>query len=254
MNTLLMKARLIGCAVIIILVSLICVTAAKQKREEPRKEVTTLTTVSETVTRKERETTTTTEISSTTTTTEEETTEEEEEIYYYYEEEEETEEETTCENLTVASLPDQGQAKADATVESVVVSGKYPTAAYVWNTLSAAGWSDYVCAGVIGNMMAECGGQTLALDCYADSGSYYGLCQWSKYYFPAINGAGLEAQCDYLLSTAKGQFGSAYGSFLSSTSAEEAAVLFAQYYERCGGGTYYTRQVNAAEAYSYFVG
>jgi hypothetical protein len=46
--------------------------------------------------------------------------------------------------------------------------------------MKAKGWSDEICAGIMGNMMAECGGGTLNLNPYAigDSGTSFGLCQW----------------------------------------------------------------------------
>ena len=40
---------------------------------------------------------------------------------------------------------------------------EYPVATYVWQFLDDAGYNDYVIAGIIGNMMVECGGHTLAL-------------------------------------------------------------------------------------------
>ena len=40
-------------------------------------------------------------------------------------------------------------------------SGKYSQATQVWNGLKALGLNDYVCAGIMGNIMAEVGGQTL---------------------------------------------------------------------------------------------
>ena len=41
--------------------------------------------------------------------------------------------------------------------------GNYPTAEYVWAFLKKQGFSDTVAAGIMGNMMAEVGGQTLKL-------------------------------------------------------------------------------------------
>ena len=37
------------------------------------------------------------------------------------------------------------------------------------------GWNDYVCAGIVGNLMAEVGGQTLNIDPQLGN-SYYGIC------------------------------------------------------------------------------
>ena len=82
----------------------------------------------------------------------------------------------------------------------------------VWNAMKAKGWSDEVCAGIMGNLMAECGGGTLELNpyCHGDSGTSYGLCQWHngrKYNMLKFNGKNyntttnlptIEHQIDYL--------------------------------------------------------
>lgn len=71
----------------------------------------------------------------------------------------------------------------EGTIEEEIV--EEPAAAdsiaeQVWNAMKAKGWSDNVCAAILGNMMAECGGNTLELNPYAggDSGTSFGLCQW----------------------------------------------------------------------------
>lgn len=77
-----------------------------------------------------------------------------------------------CEPLVYAeSVPEE---------DIEVTSDEYPAAAQVWNAMKAKGWSDEICAGIMGNMMAECGGGTLNLNPYAigDSGTSFGLCQW----------------------------------------------------------------------------
>ena len=52
----------------------------------------------------------------------------------------------------------------------------------VWDAMKKKDWSDDVCAGILGNMMAECGGGTLKLYPYAngDGNTSFGLCQWHK--------------------------------------------------------------------------
>ena len=53
---------------------------------------------------------------------------------------------------------------------------KYPVATEVWLYMKDLGWSDSVCAGIMGNMMSEVGGKTLKLDpnlYYKDT--YYGI-------------------------------------------------------------------------------
>ena len=145
-------------------------------------------------------------------------------------------------------------------------SGEYPVATQVWRYMKEElGWNDYVCAGVMGNMMAEVGGQTLNLQpyLYGHSGAnYYGLCQWSNRYFPSVQGADVDAQLDFLASTVKKELdtygylfrsGLDYEAFCNLTDAEDAAMAFAKAYERCGSGSYGVRQRNAIKAYNYFV-
>ena len=145
-------------------------------------------------------------------------------------------------------------------------SGEYPVATQVWRYMKEElGWNDYVCAGVMGNMMAEVGGQTLNLQpyLYGHSGAnYYGLCQWSSRYYPSIQGADVDAQLDFLASTVKKELdtygylfrnGLDYEAFCNLTDAEDAAMAFAKAYERCGSGSYGVRKTNALKAYNYFV-
>ena len=145
-------------------------------------------------------------------------------------------------------------------------SGEYPVATQVWRYMKEElGWNDYVCAGVMGNMMAEVGGQTLNLQpyLYGHSGAnYYGLCQWSSRYYPSIQGADVDTQLDFLASTVKKELdtygylfrsGLDYEAFCNLTDAEDAAMAFAKAYERCGSGSYGVRQRNAIKAYNYFV-
>lgn len=137
---------------------------------------------------------------------------------------------------------------------------EYPTATYIWEYLKKLGYDDEVCAGIMGNLMAEVGGQTLELNWQSDNGSYYGICQWSKTY-SGVWGASLEEQCQFLRDTIRYEldtYGYAYKKnfnyekFLKLGSAEKAAKAFAVCYERCGSASYKVRQANAAEALKYF--
>lgn len=148
-----------------------------------------------------------------------------------------------------------------------VISEEYPTAAYIWNTLKSWGWNDYVCAGIMGNLMRETGGDTLYIKptLYDASGRYYGICQWSAKYCPKVQGTNLDTQLNYLKNTVEKEFntfgkkyssGFTYWHFTQMTDEREAAVAFAACYERCstGGNRYLKRQNNATTAYKYFVG
>lgn len=141
-------------------------------------------------------------------------------------------------------------------------TAEYPAATQIWRYMKAQGWNDYVCAGIMGNLMAEVGGQTLDIRYTLSSSGYYGMCQWSRGY-SQVWGAGLETQCDFLRDTIKYEFdtygfkyqkGFNFNSFLNMTDAQQAALAFAKSYERCASGSYGVRQKNALKAYNYFVG
>lgn len=150
-------------------------------------------------------------------------------------------------------------------VSEPVYTGEYPAAEYIWQYMKDLGWNDYVCAGVMGNLMAEVGGQTLNIqyNLYSSGGGYYGMCQWSKKYHSGIYGINdLNTQCNYLRDTIKYEidtFGYKYQTnfnleaFLNLTDAQQAALAFAKTYERCASGSYAVRQRNAITAYNYFV-
>lgn len=140
---------------------------------------------------------------------------------------------------------------------------EYPVATEIWLYMKDLGWNDYVCAGIIGNMMAEVGGGTLNIQYQLYGSSFYGICQWSKTYYSGIWGAGLLDQCNYLRDTIKYEidtFGYAYSkgfnydSFLKLTNEREAAYAFAACYERCAAQRRYIRKDYAEKAYDYFVG
>ena len=138
---------------------------------------------------------------------------------------------------------------------------EYPHATYIWRYMKAQGWNDYVCAGVMGNLMAEVGGQTLDIRYTLSSSGYYGMCQWNRAY-SEVWGAGLETQCNFLGDTIKYEFdtygfnyqkGFNFNSFLNMNDAQQAALAFAKSYERCSSASYNVRMDNAVKAYNYFV-
>ena len=139
---------------------------------------------------------------------------------------------------------------------------QYPEATEIWLFMKNQGWNDYVCAGIMGNIMTEVGGQTLNLQVNSNKNGYYGICQWNKNHKKEIWGKSLEKQLNYLNSNIKSEF-DIYGytykkdfnfnTFLNLTDEKEAALAFAKSYERCGSGSYNVRQENATKAYNYFV-
>lgn len=137
----------------------------------------------------------------------------------------------------------------------------YPVATEIWLYMKDQGWNDAVCAGILGNMMAECGGHTLSLQPTASNKYYYGICQWSKGY-PNVWYSDLDSQCEFLINTIEYEFntfGSSYkrgfdfNSFLSLNDEKEVAKAFAKCYERCGSSSLNQRQKNATIAYNYFI-
>ncbi len=145
------------------------------------------------------------------------------------------------------------------------LSNQYPTATEIWCYLKDAGFSDAVCAGILGNIMAECGGGSLYLQPYVVSsgGGFYGICQWSVSLYPEIYGATLETQLDYLLEDLPKQintFGYAYYSgfdyntFLELTNCRDVAKAFAKCYERCISYHVSIRLEYAEKAYEVFAG
>ena len=142
-------------------------------------------------------------------------------------------------------------------------NGKYKHATRVWDYLKNKGYSDAVCAGIMGNFMTETGGHTLNIDPYdySSNGRYYGIAQWSSKYYPEVHGKDLDYQLNFLSKTIKKEFntygylykkGFDYNDFLNLDSPRDAALAFAKVYERCGSGSYSKRQRGAEKSLSYF--
>lgn len=133
----------------------------------------------------------------------------------------------------------------------------------VWEYLRQTGFSQEVTCAIIGNMMIETSGGSLDLNpgIYSPSGNYYGLCQWSKKYYPEAHGLSFEQQLEFLLNSIEWEIntfgkcykeGFKYEDFLNMTDPAEAALAFAKSYERCSSVSYEMRQEAALKAYNYF--
>ncbi len=149
---------------------------------------------------------------------------------------------------------------------STLPEGEYPEARLIWNTIKSWGYSDNVVAGIIGNMMAEVGGGTLAgLSNWHTDGCGYGLIQWTsgrQKLLKQLYGArpNIEQQLQFIKNELTGQNGvnrqvteAQYNELLNAGSPEAAAMTFAKYYERCGSSYRSKRQTFARTAYNYFV-
>ena len=138
---------------------------------------------------------------------------------------------------------------------------EYPAATAIWRYMKDLGWSDYVCAGIMGNLMAEVGGHTLDIQHKLKGNGYYGMCQWNTAYKNKVWGKDLNGQLDFLRDTIKYEidtFGYAYksnfnfNSFLNLENEKDVALAFAKCYERCGSDSYNSRKTNATKALEYF--
>lgn len=182
-------------------------------------------------------------------------------------------------DLDAMNTPVVTPAPTPGVSNTVVPSDKYseyPFASQVWETLKGYGYSDAVTAAIIGNMMAECGGQTLALQPFIYTKGYYGLCMWYVQYTPQIRQFGSnckfgsDCQCssdpnsesaivDHQLHVLQETleknmelFGGDYDYFCSMENEYDAAWYFTYYYER--GPWANIRGNNAMTARDYFAG
>lgn len=148
-----------------------------------------------------------------------------------------------------------------------VRASEYPVATQVWLYMkNELGFSDTVCAGIMGNMMAECGGcWTSNLDWDVSSSSGYGMIQWlggRKQQLFSIYGnqPSIEDQLNFMKDELYGTNGvtkqvtdSQLDKIINAETPEDCAYAFACYYERCGEGHRWVRRDYARRAYEYFV-
>ena len=145
---------------------------------------------------------------------------------------------------------------------------EYPVATQVWLYMKQElGFSDTVCAGIMGNMMAECGGcWTSDLHWNIGSSSGYGMIQWlggrrNQLFSIYGNAPSVENQLDFMFDELYGTDGvtkqvtdSQLDKIINAESPEDCAYAFACYFERCGEGHRSIRRDYARRAYEYFVG
>lgn len=147
-------------------------------------------------------------------------------------------------------------------------AAKYPNAAKAWKYMKEQfGWNDTVCAGIMGNFMAECGGcWTSDLDYSVNSKNGLGMVQWIGKRREAIvkrygNNPTLEEQLEFMYDELYGTDGvrrqvskKELGKIMNASTPEECAMAFATYYERCAKQHRAPRKGYARTAYNYFVG
>lgn len=128
---------------------------------------------------------------------------------------------------------------------------------YVWEYLTSnMGLNNYVAAGIMGNIMAEVGGNTLDISRYScvESGPYFGMCQWAggrKNRLLNDFGTSIADQCRFL-EVELYEVIPRDNDFYDMQDEKEAALYFAKHYERCNSKYYYIRQVNATNALKHF--
>lgn len=143
---------------------------------------------------------------------------------------------------------------------------EYPIATEAWIAMKAQGWSDTVCAGIMGNLMAETGGAgSLHLDWDSNGSNGYGLVQWiGDRRSTIINRCGtypsIKEQVQFIHDELYGANGvhrqvteSQLNAIMNAETPEECAYAFACYYERCAESVRYMRKGFARKAYEYFV-
>ena len=147
-------------------------------------------------------------------------------------------------------------------------AAEYPVATQVWLYMkNELGFSDIVCAGIMGNMMAECGGcWTSDLDWDVSSSSGFGMIQWlggrkQELFSIYGNTPSIENQLDFMKDELYGTNGVTkqvsdwqLDKIMNAETPEECAYAFACYFERCGEGHRASRRGYARRAYEYFVG
>lgn len=153
-------------------------------------------------------------------------------------------------NAKASAAPSQSEI-VQIIPSNVTVTNPSERATIIWNTMRSWGWSREVCAGILGNLQCENG----TFDPNRE-GCGYGICQWtSGRYYNLINTYGsmptLENELEYMRTEMYGgQYMGSLDNFFSSTTPESAALAFAQCFERCGSGSYGTRQAFARQWYN----
>ena len=141
---------------------------------------------------------------------------------------------------------------------------EYPVATEVWLTMKEFGWSDVVCAGIMGNLMRETGGDTLNLKPKSNSSSGFGLVQWTgqrkkdmfnKYGHSPTIAEQVEFMKDELFGSngvRKQVTDQQRKRIFEASTPGKCAAEFARWFERPASKNYSKREANARKAYYYF--
>jgi hypothetical protein len=142
---------------------------------------------------------------------------------------------------------------------------QYPEATQVWLYMKENfDWSDEVCAGIMGNIMAEIAGGTLDFSKWNSDDGPYGLCQWlggRKKQIKKIYGnqPTIDQQLEFMYDELYGTDGVTQQvkdyerrKILNAKSAEKAARYFCIWFERPTSKKTGARENYAKMAYEYF--
>lgn len=174
------------------------------------------------------------------------------------------------------TLVDSSRSGSSGGSNGVVLAGS-DVAEQIWNFfINDMGYSEYVAAGILGNIMRECGGDTLSgLDPSAQNSygnGHYGIIQWDMVYCSEVVGQDLAGQLEFFSKWIQtNEFdnyarnyksGFSYQEFLTMTDPEQIAIAFGAVMERFGtpystGGMsseYEKRGNNAKNAYATLAG
>lgn len=181
---------------------------------------------------------------------------------------------TEAELARVAKIKAQYEADYEVLLEQEAIAAfwnakreEYPVATEVWLYMKENfGWSDVMCAGIMGNIMAEIGGGTLNFNNWnANGSSGYGMFQWigsRRTQIKSIYGdfptptEQLEFMYDEMHGT-DGVTNQLYingwlDKIMNAQTPEDVAYYFACYFERCADWAVSVRLGYARTAYNYF--
>lgn len=185
---------------------------------------------------------------------------------------------TNCDLVETATTDNESITEKDVVYESTtqqIASSQYDDtekieddhyyAREIWEYLRyEMELNKYCAAGIMGNIMTECGGQTLDIQPYiTNSSGHYGICQWNLRYFPEVRGKSLHGQLEFLNSTIRwimNDFGDRYydgfnyNKFIEITDERIAAQAFAYAYEGSPKPCSQRRLNHATTALNYFEG
>lgn len=145
---------------------------------------------------------------------------------------------------------------------------EFPIATQAWLYMkNELGFNDVVCAGILGNLMAECGGSWYSdLDWDVSGSNGYGMIQWiggRRNLLHSLYGStpSVQDQLNYMYDELYGTNGvrpqvteSQLSAIMDAESPEDCAYAFASYFERCAYEYRSMRRGLARTAYEYYVG